>query len=327
MKGSQELHKNTLWREVATATNQRRKENKMAKTIRLIERNVFASAIVMTMFFLINASFANARDIVGIATQGAINLPANSSVSVYNGGPDSKAVVRTNSTAQGDVSLGYGTTINGDVVVGPGGNPSAVINNRGATITGDVYAADEPMFFVPVMVPDYLAYMPSGGIINNSTALSASGKFSGIDLGNADILTINGDVKLFVTGSVLLGNSSQIIINQDSSLILYLVGNLGGINSAGFTNWTQDASNLLIYATDNVTDFRFKNSSNWYGMIYAPNADVAVNNSGDLYGTVIANSFLMKNPGTFYSGVSIPEPATLLLIGLGMAIATRKQKK
>ena len=50
---------------------------------------------------------------------------------------------------------------------------------------------------------------------------------------------------------------------------------------------------------------RFKNSSDLYGTIYAPNADVIMDNSAKVYGAVVAESFNMKNSGVFMYDASL----------------------
>jgi hypothetical protein len=49
----------------------------------------------------------------------------------------------------------------------------------------------------------------------------------------------------------------------------------------------------------------FKNSSDFYGVIYAPNASVVMDNSAKLYGAVVAKSFEQKNSGTLSYDASL----------------------
>ena len=55
---------------------------------------------------------------------------------------------------------------------------------------------------------------------------------------------------------------------------------------------------------------QFKNSSDLYGTIYAPNADVIMNNSAKVYGAVVAESFDMKNSGVFMYDASLRDVST-----------------
>ncbi len=128
---------------------------------------------------------------------------------------------------------------------------------------------------------------------------------SNINLKNNQTLLINGDVTLYVTDGIILGNSAEVQIDNDSSLILYLGGNFEGKNSSTFNNLTQDTKKLQIYCLDSCENMQFKNGSDFYGVIYAPNADVIMNNSANLYGSVVARSFEQMNSSTFNYDASL----------------------
>ena len=50
---------------------------------------------------------------------------------------------------------------------------------------------------------------------------------------------------------------------------------------------------------------QFKNSSDFYGVIYAPSADVIMNNSANLYGAIVARNFQQMNSGDFNYDASL----------------------
>jgi choice-of-anchor A domain-containing protein len=84
-----------------------------------------------------------------------------------------------------------------------------------------------------------------------------------------------------------------------------LGGDLEGKNSSTINNLTQDAKKLQIYGLDGCENMQFKNSSDFYGVIYAPNADVLMNNSANLNGSVVAKSFEQMNSATFNYDASL----------------------
>ena len=235
-----------------------------------------------------------------IFTENGIELKNSAVVDWYNYTADDRIMqIGTNSIVPGSIGLKNSATVNGDVVVGVGGDPSIVISNYGATITGDTRALTERYEMPPITLPEWLESMPSSGVIQNETTISSSGKYSGINLGNSETITISGGITLYITGDIILGNSAELGIENNSSLILYLDGNFEGKNSSTVNNLTQNAKNLQIYGLDNCETMIFKNSTDFYGAIYAPNADVIMNNSATIYGAVIAKSFEQKNSGTF----------------------------
>ena len=224
----------------------------------------------------------------------------------YNFGEDDEILkFGTNSIASGAFTFKNSSTINGDVVVGVGGNPDYVIDDFGATITGDTRALRESNVLPPISVPQWLDSLPSSGTITNDSTVTNSAKYSSIDLNNSKTLLIDGDVILYVTGEIILGNSAEIQIDNDASLILYLGGNLEGKNSSTINNLTQNAKKLQIYCLDSCENMVFKNSSDFYGVIYAPNAEVIMNNSAKIYGAVVARDFQQMNSGIFNYDASL----------------------
>ena len=234
-----------------------------------------------------------------------VELKNSALVDWYNFGADDENLkVGTNSIASNAVILKNSATINGDVVVGVGGNPATVINNNG-TITGDTRAMKERNVLPPIVVPQWLESLPSSGTIQNNTTVTNSAKYSGINLKNSKTLLIDGDVTLYVIGEIILGNSAEIQIDNDASLILYLGGDFEGKNSSTINNLTEDAKKLQIYCLDSCENMLFKNSSDFYGAIYAPNADVILYNSAKLYGAIVAKTLDQRNSGVLNYDASL----------------------
>jgi len=238
-----------------------------------------------------------------IFTKNGMELKNSAIVDWFNYTEDDKTMqIGTNSTTAGSVILRNSATVYGDVVVGMGGDPGVVINDYGATVTGDTSALTERYVMQPVTVPEWLESLPSSGAIpndTNDTTITTSARYSSIDLGNSETVTISGDITLYITGDIILGNSAELGIENDASLILYLGGDFEGKNSSTVNNETQDAQKLKIYGLDSCETIRFKNSSDLYGAIYAPNADVVMDNSADIYGSVVSKSFEQRNSATF----------------------------
>ncbi len=247
-----------------------------------------------------------------IFTENGMQMKNSAVVDWYNYNEDDKIMqVGTNSTASGSIGLKNSVTVYGDVVVGMGGDPGVVINDYGATVTGDTRALTERYVMQPITVPEWLETLPSGGAIQNDTTISTSTRYSSIDLGSSETVTITGgDITIYITGDITLGNSAELGIENDASLILYLGGDFEGRNSSVINNMTQDAHRLKIYGLDSCENMRFKNSSDFYGAIYAPNADVVMDNSANIYGSVISKSFEQKNSATFNYDVLLRDVST-----------------
>jgi len=253
-----------------------------------------------------------------------VELNNSALVDWYNNDPeDGNLKVGTNSTQNGKVSLKNSSKIKGDCFVGVGGNPDDIIElKNSAEITGNTGALTQENTLASVTVPSSLTSLPSGGTISINTTLPAgSYKYTEVDLGNSKTLTINGDVVLYVTDDFTLGNSSAVNINADSSLTVYIEGDFEAKNSSSLNNTTQIPSNLLMYYLDSCTSVDFKNSSNFYGVIYAPNADVVFHNSVDIYGALASKTVDIKNSAKVHYDANLRD--TQLDIGADRFVINR----
>jgi len=216
--------------------------------------------------------------------------------------------VGTFSITNNAITLYSGATIEGDVVVGVGGTPYDVVElKNGASVSGSIYAISEAETLLPVIVPDWLNALPTGGTIQNNTTITTSGKYSSINLKSNKKLKIQGNVTLYIVGDITLGNSAEVEIDSasGSSLILYIGGDYEGKNGSTLNNEMQDAAKLKIYGLDSSENMVFKNSSRLYGAIYAPNTYVVFNNSAESYGAVICRLFEQKNSAAFNYDASL----------------------
>lgn len=246
-----------------------------------------------------------------IFVDATIDLKNGTVVDWYNYDENERNLqIGTNSTEPAGIDLKNGATVNGDVVVGAGGDPDVVINATWATITGDTYALTQKYDLPPITVPQHIQELPSQGTIEDTTTITTSGKYDEIDLANSKIITIDGQVTLYIIGDVILKNSAELQVvdadtNPDASLVLYLGGDAEVKNSGAINNMAEDAAKVKIYGLDSCESIILKNGTNLYGTIYAPNADVEMQNSADVFGAVVARSFVQKNSATFKYDASL----------------------
>ena len=243
-----------------------------------------------------------------------LDLKASAVVDGYNHDEDDENLkVATNSTIPDSMSLKSSAIVNGDVVVGYGGNPDEVIELKiGATITGEAYAATEIYQPPPVVPPAWLQSFPSTGTINNNTTITTSGKYDEINLGNSETITIDGAVTLYVIGDITLGNSAELVVvdeatNPDASLILYIGGDFEGKNSSNVNNMTGDPAKFKLYGLETCENIILKNSSDFYGAVYAPNAYFEMTNSAEAFGAVTAKIYEQKNSAPFSYDASLKD--------------------
>ncbi len=214
----------------------------------------------------------------------------------------------TNSIQVGALDMKFGVTIDGDVLIGPGGDPAVVINSKqDCLITGQVTPLPLPLDMSVVPVPASLMTANSLGTIKTAGTLMTSGKYSGIQLGNGDVLKISKPITLWVTGNITLDNSARIEIEEGGSLTLFLGGDLLAKNGGTLNNLTQEAKTLQIYGLETCRSIEFMNSSTLYAAVYAPRADVMSKNSATIVGSIIADSFTQMVAAQFYYDASLRE--------------------
>ncbi len=246
-----------------------------------------------------------------IFTKQYLYLKSGGIVDWYNyDADDGNLQIATNNAEPDSIVLNNNSTVNGDIGVGMGGDPDVVITDHGANVEGSTFTLTQIYELPPVTVPESLESMPSLGTINENTTINTSASYSSIDLGNSETVIISGDVTLYITGDIILGNSAELGIENDASLTLYLAGDFEGKNSSLVNNSTQDPQKLKIYGLDSCETIQFMNSADFYGAIYAPNADVIMHNSGNVYGAVTAKSFEQKNSAIFNYDVSLRDVST-----------------
>lgn len=220
--------------------------------------------------------------------------------------------IQTNSTNDNSISLFPDTYISGDIVVGPGGDPDAVINQKStSTITGETYASEEEIQF-PDVVPPPLPYKgslpPPLAADPNVIVLTAadSGIYDQLVLGQGKKLHItDGQVTIHITGDVRLHNAAELRILDNAtvpSLKMYLDGNLQADNGSiiDTENHLTTGTRLKIYGTNTCTSIIFMNSGELSAAVYAPYAHMELKNSAAVYGSFTGESLELKNSGEFY---------------------------
>jgi hypothetical protein len=160
---------------------------------------------------------------------------------------------------------------------------------------------------LPVVVPEALASLPSSGTLEKNKTLNGWAKYDSINLKNSKQLTIKGEVKLYVVGDMILGNSARIVISDDgkSSLELFVGGSLICKNGSELNNETEDPKRFKMYCLDTCTEVDCRNSNKIYGAIYAPHADIVFHNSVEIYGSIVGKSLELKNSAKIFYDPSL----------------------
>lgn len=241
----------------------------------------------------------------GAYAKGTFFMSNNALVDSYNSNngdyaaasANSNGSIGTNGTTTGIITMSNSALVKGNATMGTGGTNTM---NNSASITGTVTSGVN-VSLPSVVVPSSLTSLSSSGSINisgttNQTINSGSYKYSSITLSNNSILTINGDVTLYVTGNIAPSNSTQIRIANGGSLTIYTGGTVIMSNSANFNNVSKNPKKLTIYSTKSSgTGFALSNNTNFYGTMYMPDADYVGSNNAELMGSLVAKTISLSN--------------------------------
>jgi hypothetical protein len=215
---------------------------------------------------------------------------------------------RTDSDNQGAIKIHPNVEFNGSIVVGPGGDPDIVISDKSDTeIYGPTYAASEYLDFPYETVPEVIDsnFPPSSGGI--TTIPAGMYGFGQIIIGNSEKIYIDGAVTIS-TNSVEIKNGGEIRILSGGSLALYIDGSFIAKEGSYIYNDDMEAARMKIYGSENCTLVEIKNSGDFYGAIYAPNAKLDIKNSGDYVGSFIGSTIDVNNSGRLIFDASLSNP-------------------
>jgi len=253
-----------------------------------------------------------------ILTKNNLILKPDTFVDGYNSqdplDTDIEVNIGTQSTADSSIVLNSGVTVEGDVIVGVGGDPDTVIKDLGATTGLQLSGtAKEPLQQItPPALPNMgVDIIATGETITLSPA--NSGQYGNITLSSsndAGVLEISGDVVLYITGNIELGESCEIIIKDNSSLTLYIDGDIHCRTNSVINNEIppEDPMKFQLYGTAESTQyFDIKAKTTWSAVIYAPNADIDLYANGDFYGYVVADNFELKAGGNYHYDEALRE--------------------
>ena len=179
-----------------------------------------------------------------ILTKSTLTLKSGTSVDGYNSqdplDTDADVDIGTQSTLASSIVLNTGVVVNGDIIVGIGGNPDTVIKDLGATTTGFQYPGTTQDPLPGITAPTDLFNKHTDISIQGQTGVltpADNGQYSQIVLKQGTVpakLEISGgDVVLYITGDIQLGQSCEIIVKDGSTLTLYVDGNIHCRESSG----------------------------------------------------------------------------------------------
>jgi len=194
-----------------------------------------------------------------------------------------KGHVSTDGIAAGVITVNTNSSVDGDAIVGPGGNPAVAINNNGI-ITGIQGVAPGAQNLPLSSIPAGLVNQGPLSIAGNREVVLSEGTywFSSINITGNGRLKTTGAVKIYVTGNIDVGGN-------------------------GIATANNLPPNLLIYGTvdpgdptQKTTIVKIHGNGDFYGAVYAPAAFLDVYGNGAVYGALTGNTAKINGNGGFH---------------------------
>lgn len=236
--------------------------------------------------------------IIGIPS---VTMSGSSHTDSYNSddGPYSQAAAGNGGhvCSNGTITMSGSAKIHGDAHPGPG----CVIKSSGSSdVTGEIKPLTKPMSFPPVDPG-------TASTINNNKKIPKSdfGKTplsnGDFKLSGADGVTLPPGTYYFSTISISGGSTIRII----GPTIIYITQSCS-LSGGTVANHTQLPKNLqLLVSGDSVS---ISGSSEFYGVVYAPTADVTRSGSADYFGAMVAGKLTLSGSGGIHADDALDFP-------------------
>ncbi len=233
----------------------------------------------------------------GVVVLGDVSLNAGSRILPLT--PGDSLRLQTNSTVSRSIALASSSIIDGDVTVGPSGDPARVISLGGQSeITGYSSAAPQAVN-APAVTPP--AGLPQQGNveITKSQVIASSRQYSSLTIDQATQVEIQGDITLYVAGAMTVRNAAKLMVRDGSRLTLYVGGDLS-LDRATIKEVSLQPEKVQIYGTPTCTQITCTSSPDIYAAIYAPAATCTLNSASRLVGVFSGQSLVLSDASTLY---------------------------
>lgn len=192
--------------------------------------------------------------------------------------------------SNGSVVIANAADIGGDVSTATEG---ALSINVGATITGDT-TSTAPESDFPSITADQFNEAEANN--SNLTGLSGSYSYNSVNQSFISSGSVTFTTGVYYFESFILKNSAELIIPAGDEVIIYVNGDIE-VKNSGDINPYGDPGDLQFLSSGDVV---LKNSSEFTGIVYAPDGEIDLRNSADVYGAVVGDDLINHNSACFH---------------------------
>lgn len=237
--------------------------------------------------------FDNGGADYGLAAHDQMELKGDCRVSGYNG---ATARVSINNNDSNKLKIENGVLIDGDVYVGPGGDPAVVIDCSGSP--GDYVTGDVGISELSVAV-DWEDQPVNGFDVDHtydagSHTISSDQQFDKLTIKEDAVVTISGDVTIQCDDDFKMEDSAELRVTTGSKLTLYCAKDCDVTNQSRFNVTSGDPTAVEIYVlgTDKM---EVKDDAIVYATVTVPQDEFNLKDDAHFYGTVRAHKIKIEH--------------------------------
>lgn len=205
--------------------------------------------------------------------------------------------IGTNRAGNQSIRVRNRAVIYGDASSGAGSNPATAIKvDKNADITGVRSSLSAAETLTPMA-------MPSGGGVpyelkmeNNDTVTLSGGpiRLDKLEIIDDAVLTISGDVTLYIEDTIKVEKQGEIIIQSGGSLTIYadkemVIKDDARLNAGG------NPEDFVVYGTADFDKLELDDNSISSFAVYAPNSDAKLKKESEVFGSIIADKIDMED--------------------------------
>jgi hypothetical protein len=247
--------------------------------------------------------FADERITMATSTHTDSYDSRNGDYGAGNVGSEGHIGTNSISTDPDAITLVANASVAGDAWIGPDGDTSQAIKDEADPgIEGTLQTLEEEKELPQIIPPSGLKDNGSISLgLDETATIHKSGMYSDILLDSNAILTITNSITIYTTGTFALDNTAQLNIADGVEVTIIVNEEFRVDSNAKINNLSKDPTRLDILGTDNLTNVTFDSNSDYYGTLYARNADLTLDSNVNFYGSIIANTIDMdSNVGIHY---------------------------
>jgi len=199
--------------------------------------------------------------------------------------------------SNGTISVNLGATIGGDVSTSQTGGATV---HAGATVTGTI-SDDTPEVDLPSIPDEEFAWAASVSAAKTGLSGACTYKSSSKDLQATGPFELTSGVYYF--SSMELRNSASLQLAPGAKVTIYVAGDIN-INNSAEINVGGESGDLMIYSKGSLY---LKNSGTIKAVFYNPEGTADLRNTGEFYGSIVANDIIAHNSANFHYDRSLAE--------------------